>query len=202
MTATRAQVEAKFRRLLLALKALPATDKERHAVLARDAAAAAIDIRERYLLPDGSPDWAGRTWAYRDCLHRLYDEAKYTPQERSATAATLRYHVGNMLRDRLTSVELEAHGVTAPSPRKRQAARRQRASVQRRMASYRNLPETRLALMRDLLTALMNASPPSRQHMCHPDYPEQRREAMELLDAISVALVRVQHTTWPAPPAC
>lgn len=111
------------------LRSLRVADPDRHTVLARDLAEAIISLREHFLTPEGRPDWTGRTWQYRAALRELYAQAGYSPAERSATQNTVRYHVGNLMRQRLSAAELRAAGVTAPSPKDRMAARRQRQAA-------------------------------------------------------------------------
>jgi hypothetical protein len=116
-------------RILRAIKALPAEDRERRTVLYRDLAEASVALREHYLTAEGTPDWSGHTHAYRHAVRALYKAAGYQPEEARTVQSAVRYHVGNAVRRRLSPSELDAAGLAEISPvesarkiRKRQSA--------------------------------------------------------------------------------
>lgn len=123
---TKIEIEDEIIRILRALRS---ADRERHTMLARDLAATMVALREHYLTPEGRPDWTGRNWQYRDAVRNIYGRADYTAEERATTQTSVRYHIGNLIRQHLSPAELEAAGITAPSPHARQAGRRRRAST-------------------------------------------------------------------------
>lgn len=96
--------------------------------LLRDIAQLSVDLREHFLTPQGEPDWAARTWAYREYLRACYAEAGYTPDEARTTQAAVRYHVSRYLRERLSDEELRHLGLrpeaTVDRARERRAAKR------------------------------------------------------------------------------
>jgi hypothetical protein len=120
---TRDQLENEIVRLLRALRI---ADESRAATLRRDLAEATVALREHFLTPAGHPDWSGSSGHYRTAMRELYSRADYSPEQRRITQSTVRYHIGNIVRERLSTSELEAAGLTAPSPHDRQRNRRAR----------------------------------------------------------------------------
>lgn len=178
------------------LRSLRVADPDRHTVLARDLAEAIISLREHFLTPEGRPDWTGRTWQYRAALRELYAQAGYSPTERSATQNTVRYHVGNLMRQRLSAAELEAAGISAPSPRQRQAARRKRAAalVAATLSPLissdgddggdeRAIGRTKIKALRDVLATLANFRVHKRR-AANPDLLAFTDTMIKLLEAI------------------
>lgn len=118
MMATDSDEATITREIVRRLKALRETeDRERRTTLAREVARSAVDLREFYLV-DGRADIAGRSHAYLSTMRDLWSKAGYTDaDERDRVQAQVRYHVGNIIRDRVTADDLEAAGLQAPSPR-------------------------------------------------------------------------------------
>lgn len=128
MTRSQQQVSQDIVRLLVALHAV-GEDRERHTILTRDLAEAAVALREHYLTPEGRPDWTGRTWAYRNAMRQLYGEAGYDAAARAVTQAATRYHVGNIVRRYLSPEEIAEVGLRPETPQERQVAHRAKVSA-------------------------------------------------------------------------
>lgn len=93
----------------------------------RNLAEVIVETRSQFITEEGLPDWGGRSWEYRQHAHAIYSEAGVPPDAQAGIQAAIRYHVGNLLRDRLTPEELNASGLRTASPKERIAA--QRASL-------------------------------------------------------------------------
>jgi len=92
-------------------------------------AAVIVDLRSHFKLEDGRTDWGGRSPAYRRAVHEIY-LAAHVPTDRFDTVqAALRYHVGNLLRDRVPEDELAAVGLSGVSPKARLARNREVVSA-------------------------------------------------------------------------
>lgn len=89
----------------------------------RDLAVVVVDIRSRFD-HEGSKDWAGHSWDYRQAISGMYEAAGVPPDSVANVQGALRYHVGNVLRDRVSPEELEAAGLKVSSPRQRVASAR------------------------------------------------------------------------------
>jgi hypothetical protein len=90
----------------------------------RRAAEALVDARESFLDDAGEPDWRGRTYAYRTWTGDVYALAGISPEERLKATAAVRYHVGNVLRERLPETTIHALGLRSESPRERSTEQR------------------------------------------------------------------------------
>lgn len=130
MPKTRASLESEAVRLLRGIRALGEDEKERRSILLRDLAETLVTLREHFLTDDGRPDMGGKTWAYRSMVRDLYAEANVPPAEVPSLQAAVRYHIGNVLRERLSEEELEDLGLSKASPRERvREAHNQRSAV-------------------------------------------------------------------------
>jgi hypothetical protein len=87
-----------------------------------------VDARRFFLTRDGSPDWRGRTHAYREWAAEVTSNAGISPDRRSSVQAAIRYHTSAALRDRLDDDELRALGLKTESARELSAKRRERRS--------------------------------------------------------------------------
>src|SRR5690606_21057000 len=80
-------------------------------------------LREHFVTDTGSPDWTGRTWAYKNTVIQMYQDAGYTQAQWQALGSSVRWHVGNVLRERLTDAEIADAGLLDTSPLERERAR-------------------------------------------------------------------------------
>lgn len=108
-------------------RSLRASDAERTECL-RDTARAFVDAREHFFTKEGDPDWAGRTYAYRTWVREVMSDARVPNDILSSTQAAVRYHTGNVLREKLDDDELNRLGLRKESPRERSVEKRERTS--------------------------------------------------------------------------
>lgn len=118
---------------------------------AREAAEVLVDARGLFTAPDGRPDWRGRSWDYRQWVGGLYGPAGVPPAEAQRIQAAIRYHVSNVLRDRLDAEELQEVGLQPESARNRAGAQRAENAAILRAVTGTGLAE------RDVLLALTAA---------------------------------------------
>lgn len=98
--------------------------------LRRQAARALVEARQHFVTAEGLPDWSGRTGAYHDFAADVYAAAGVPRAEAATLQASMRYHVGNIVRETLAAEDQRAAGLASPaSPRERAAARRVRRSA-------------------------------------------------------------------------
>ncbi|AYN57744.1 hypothetical protein PBI_DRMANHATTAN_24 [Arthrobacter phage DrManhattan] len=108
-------------------RSLGASDNVRTDLL-REAARLFIDAREHFYTKDGDPDWLGRTHAYRLWVREVMSGAHVPGDEITSLQAAIRYHAGNMLRDKLDDDALDALGLKKSSPRERSIEKRVKTS--------------------------------------------------------------------------
>jgi hypothetical protein len=111
-----ARIKADIVRALRRLKQAEGSDRT---PLYRDLAAHTVALREHFLTAQGTPDWIGRTSAYRHTVRDLYSAADYTPEEADGVQSAIRYHIGNLVREVLHPEALEDLGLDEISPLER-----------------------------------------------------------------------------------
>ena len=99
------------------LKAVRRAQKgsDRRTGLLRSIGEATVNLREFFTTNEGQPDWAGRTWTYRDFVSKLYAEAGYGKDEARTLQTTVRYHASNYLREKFTPEQLAEMGLRTES---------------------------------------------------------------------------------------
>ena len=90
----------------------------------REIAERLVDLRELFTTDQGDPDWRGQSWEYRQAVSEVYEMAGVKSDQLVTVAAAIRYHIGNVLRDRLDPDDLANIGLTKVSPRERSNERR------------------------------------------------------------------------------
>jgi hypothetical protein len=90
-----------------------------------------VELRSRYTTGDGTPDWAGNSFAYRQIVADIYSHAGLPADGQSSIKASIRYHVGNALRERVNAEELEDAGLIAETPRQRHFVRQNPKATKR-----------------------------------------------------------------------
>jgi hypothetical protein len=83
-----------------------------------------VALRANFRTSDGDVDWSGRSWDYRQAVGEMYASAGVPPDSQSNIQASLRYHVGNLLREAVPAQDLEAAGLRTDSPKERMNAAR------------------------------------------------------------------------------
>ncbi|MET7667149.1 hypothetical protein [Micromonospora luteifusca] len=129
------------REIVRILRATRQTTGERRTILLRDLAEQMVDLREHYPTPSGDPDWTGRGGVYRYAVRDLYVQAGYSPEERKLTQTSTRYHVGNLVRARVSQGTADALGLVpiTPKDRSRLRSRRDRDELRELLAEAREL---------------------------------------------------------------
>jgi len=94
----------------------------------RKTAEAIVDLREAFTTERGEPDWRGQTWEYRQAVNEIFGLAGVEPEDHETVSAAVRYHAGNVLRERLDDEELTSLGLRTVSPRERSSERQARVS--------------------------------------------------------------------------
>lgn len=94
----------------------------------RTVASTFVAAREHFYTRDGAPDWLGATHAYRQWTREAYDRAGTPEAELSRLQASVRYHVGNIMREKLDPDEVADLGLREASPRERAVEKRERTS--------------------------------------------------------------------------
>jgi hypothetical protein len=103
------------RRLVKIVRELVAAEKADREPYYRAAAEKIVDLRAVH--KDGElPDWAGRSPDYKAAMRLVYRDAGGVPQ---SIQASIRYHVNNLLRERLTPEELDAAGLDRASSKQK-----------------------------------------------------------------------------------
>ena len=92
----------------------------------REIARRFVSLRECFLTSDGEPDWRGATYAYKRAVGEIYSMAGPSREEQYRVANTVRYHVGEVLREQLDEATIEELGLRQASPRERSVEKRER----------------------------------------------------------------------------
>lgn len=90
----------------------------------RSVAEHVLAARQLFTTKEGRPDWRGVTYAYRQWYGDMLGSSGIPSEDLPRVQSALRYHVGNLLRERLDDAELEAIGLRSASPRQRSLAKR------------------------------------------------------------------------------
>jgi hypothetical protein len=107
-------------------------DGKYNTVHMRDAAGALIDLRTTFTDRYGNLDLQGNSFAYREAVREVMSRAGVPDSDRPRLMQAIRYHLGNILRERYTAEELAEHGLLATTPVERQRKDRvQRSKVLR-----------------------------------------------------------------------
>lgn len=107
-----------------ALKRYRSTPESGRTAVLRKLAETLVEARAHYTRPDESTDWKGRSHPYRAFVRDVYDRAGIDRDESPSIQAATRYHIGEVLRSRLSDAELAEYGLQPHTPRERAADRR------------------------------------------------------------------------------
>jgi hypothetical protein len=89
----------------------------------RTAALNLVQGRQHFFNREGEPDWRGVSHAYRQWSRETYDLAGVPKDRLSSLQASVRYHVGHVLREVVDAETLADLGLLDQSPRQRSAER-------------------------------------------------------------------------------
>jgi hypothetical protein len=78
-----------------------------------------VALRSHFRTTEGDVDWSGRSWDYRQTVSAMYEASGIPPDSESNIQASLRYHVGNPLREVVPAEQLESAGLLTKSPKER-----------------------------------------------------------------------------------
>lgn len=70
-----------------------------------------VEVRSRTTNGDGAPDWRGNSYEYRMLVSEAYSDGGVPYEDRIRFGNSLRYHVSNALRARLTAEDLQVLGL-------------------------------------------------------------------------------------------
>ncbi len=90
----------------------------------KKAAGLLIDFRLMFNDSHGRPDLGGKSYGYRQAIADVVTGAGIVPMDKGSVMAAVRYHAGNILRDRYTAEELADYGLLPVKPVQRQQAER------------------------------------------------------------------------------
>lgn len=155
----------------------------------RETAEAFVSARAHFFSADGSPDWRGRTHAYRAWVSETMGLAGVKPEERSSIQAAIRYHVGTVLRERLDGETLRRLGLRKATPRERSVEKR--AKISQTLSFFTGGPavnelDEMLNLARLISSALARVDEEALAAMP----TEDRRKVREALAPIEEAVAR------------
>ena len=102
----------------------PSADAGNKTTILRAVAEHLVEAREHFFTADGEIDYRGRTHAYRRFVGEVFAGANLPPAETRTLQAAARYHVGNILRERLDPETLSDLGLRQASPKERSAEKR------------------------------------------------------------------------------
>lgn len=88
-----------------------------------------VDLRKRFKGRDDKADIAGRTQEYRNTVAKMYSDAGIPEDSQSNIQAAIRYHIGNVLREKFTEDQLTEAGLNPAGPRERARTRNQAGQV-------------------------------------------------------------------------
>lgn len=156
-------------------------DVDARTPIARALAAQFVEARSHFARRgDGETDWGGRSYAYRNWVAEVYRQASVEGAEARTAQAAVRYHIGSVLRERLTIEEQRAYGLIEHSPRERSAARRAD-----RAALLRDLTGSGAAECRELLAEaaalLRTARPETHDPGLNRTWGQRRRRLLDQL---------------------
>lgn len=151
----------------------------------RKVAALFIDAREHFYTQDGSPDWLGRTYAYRRWVRETTTEAGVPSATLSTLQASIRYHSGSVLRERLNAETLEDLGLRPESPRERSVEKRQHAAETLQLFGHSGGAEIttpdEVAQVGRIIAATLHRIAPEAFRAMPAEQREALREAMRVI---------------------
>lgn len=88
-----------------------------------------VGLRQCFHTEDGRTDWAGRSHQYRETIAKVYAEAGLPPDSLDNMQASLRYHIGNVLREVAPADDLAVLGLKSKTPKDRVQDQRDRLAA-------------------------------------------------------------------------
>lgn len=119
----------------------------------RELATVLVDLRKRFKRND-KPDIAGRSQDYRNTVAKMYEDAGVPADSASNIQAAIRYHIGNVLREKFTEEQLAEAGLSTEGPRDRTRNRNTAGRVAASAAGYESEDE----MVKDMVTTLQSVA--------------------------------------------
>jgi hypothetical protein len=163
-------------------------DKHVRSTALRRLAEILVDLRERCLTPEGEPDWLGKTYAYRQLVGEVYSTANVPLDAINGTQSATRYHVGNVIRERLSDEDRERIGLQEAGPRDRARSAKERAAdTLRSVTEARTNPLRGIEAASDFLGAVdafaLSALPAAERRQARSKLARLCKDAERLSDA-------------------
>lgn len=150
-----------------------------------------VEAREHFYTKEGEPDWTGRTYAYRRWVREVMTSANTPPESLATVQAAIRYHVGNILRDRLDAEALAVLGLRPESPRERSVEKR--AAITEQLAIFSGGAEITHA--DEVLGAITAIDAAVRRIKLSELSPSERRSALDALGDVTRHLRQVAESS-------
>lgn len=157
-------------------------DPDRRSATIREIAAAVLEARQRFTYDD-HPDWRGRSYDYRRWMADTYAAAGIPLDDQRTIQGSIRYHVGNLLRERVDPDELTAAGLEPTSPAERMAAAREQ--VASAMADLRS------GDLRAHIAATVAAIDAAEEQAAGLE-PDARAELLDAVEALNEAMAALR----------
>jgi hypothetical protein len=147
-----------------------------------------FDIRQEFSAEDGGPDFLGRSWDYRQVISEVYSRANIPSEDMPSIQAAIRYHVGNVMRERLTPKELEALGLKSSAPVER--SREVRSNRTKALNALRgtSLDVSPIEALRSIHRLLLLVNRTGLKRLA----AAERREAEEILRDVAERIERLE----------
>lgn len=163
----------------------------RRTAIAYELAETAVSVRESFLRADGSPDWVGRTGAYRNWYGSVFADAGIlNTEERNKIQSAIRYHVNQLLRERLDPETLDEYGITGASARDRSKARHREKSALAELLSPRAVGGGVVLRLAHARTAILSVEKNSLDAELSPAEVQIADDYLTEIDAHTKALRR------------
>lgn len=151
----------------------------------KDLAPVVVELRSQFRLEDGRQDWSGRSPGYRQAMADVYARARIPKDQLDTLQSALRYHVGNILRERASKDDLISVGLTTVAPKERIQTTRDALHAMKEVSAPRQdvarLAAYAQALLEYIDDATIPALPPERAEASKLALEAIQRRAAELL---------------------
>lgn len=157
--------------------------------IVRSLAELLVDARSQFQRADGSPDWKGRSYAYRNFVNDVYRQANIPADEAATIQAAVRYHVGAVLRERLDDKTLRDYGLIKQSPKERSTERREARTALLNALSHGQVGGGTVMSLTAALNVLSNVRPSETELT-----PEEQRLAVLVANEVEREVYRIRKT--------
>lgn len=165
--------------------------------LLKELAVIIVELREEHHIADGRPDLAGRSAPYRAAIARIYERARMSSdaKTRDAVQTAIRYHVGNLLRERYSEDELAAAGLSNVSPKDRRDTERGLLTlIGETLRSGKDDPRVVVAAALSMLEQIE----PEHFERAGSTKAKAAKKVLQQLDRVAVGLISEVDARYPA----